>query len=348
MRTLHRILQGDARSLDGIADRSVQLVVTSPPYPMVAMWDGVFAAMDPPITECLARGDGRGAFDRMHAQLDRVWSECLRVLEPGGVLCVNVGDATRTLAGEFCLYPNHARLVTALYNRGCTPLPDILWRKPTNAPNKFMGSGMLPPGAYVTYEHEYILVFRAPGRRRMDGAARARRQASAYFFEERNVWFSDLWTEPIGTGQALAGGSRARSGAFPVEVPYRLILMYSILGDTVLDPFAGTGTTGVAAVASGRSSIGVESDAGLVAEARARLTHGVPWGRARANARLRAHETFVAARREAGRDVSHVSEVYGFPVMTRQERLLEVWGPASVEEGAEGCAVAGEPIRKHA
>lgn len=334
MRTEHRLLVGDARRLEHVADRSVQLVVTSPPYPMVSMWDDAFASLDPEVGPLLSAGRGRAAFERMHAQLDRAWAECLRVLEPGGLLCVNVGDATRTLAGEFCLYPNHARVVSALFGLGFTPLPDILWRKPTNAPTKFLGSGMLPPGAYVTYEHEYIVIVRAPGKRRLTGSAR--RDASAYFYEERNVWFSDLWTEPLGTEQAMKDGPRARSGAFPVEVPYRLIQMYSVLGDMVLDPFAGTGSTSVAALASGRGSLGVEVSEALVTDARARLPSALAWGRARTEARLAAHRAWVDTRAAAGRAFAYRSEVYGFPVTTRQERRLQPWIPTSFEPSEDG------------
>ena len=125
---------------------------------------------------------------------------------------------------------------------GFTSLPDILWRKPTNAPNKFMGSGMLPAGAYVTYEHEYILIFRKGGKRAFDRPPRRRqlRRRSAYFWEERNVWFSDVWTDLTGDAPgSRRRETRARSAAFPFELPYRLIQMFSVYGDTVLDPFAG-------------------------------------------------------------------------------------------------------------
>lgn len=153
MQTTHRLIAGDARELGGLEDASVHLVVTSPPYPLITMWDGVFTAMDPSFGEAIAAEDARAAFAAAHAQLDRAWAAALRVLVPGGLLCVNIGDATRSLGGEFALWPNHARITHALVALGATTLPDILWRKPTNAPNKFMGSGMLPPGAYATYEH---------------------------------------------------------------------------------------------------------------------------------------------------------------------------------------------------
>lgn len=149
---------------------------------------------------------------------------------------------------------------------GYCVLPDIHWRKQSNAPNKFMGSGMFPAGAYVTYEHEYILVFRKGGKRVFKGAEKALRQKSAFFWEERNVWFSDLW-DIKGTSQIItaAKASRDRSAAFPFEIPYRLINMYSAEGDTVLDPFAGLGTTTLAAIASNRNSLGVEIDEDIAA-----------------------------------------------------------------------------------
>ncbi len=96
----------------------------------------------------------------MHDILNRAWEECHRVLSDNGFVCINIGDATRTLGKEFRLFPNHAAIIDFFLKKGCCALPDIHWRKPTNAPNKFMGSGMYPAGAYVTYEHEYILIFR--------------------------------------------------------------------------------------------------------------------------------------------------------------------------------------------
>ena len=129
-----------------------------------------------------------------------------------------------------------------------------------------MGSGMLPAGAYVTYEHEYVLVLRK-GRRRWFGneeEKRLRRQ-SAFFWEERNTWFSDLWYDIKGTPQTLVSKeARDRSAAFPFELAYRLISMFSIKRDVVLDPFAGTGTTLAAALAAGRSAAGMETDNSLV------------------------------------------------------------------------------------
>jgi DNA modification methylase len=330
MRTTHRLLIGDARHLDGLADASVHLVVTSPPYPMISMWDEAFSAMDPRITSLLAREDGLAAFEHMHRCLDEVWAACHRVLVPGGLCCVNIGDATRSLGGEFQLFPNHARILTGMAALGFTVLPDILWHKPTNAPNKFMGSGMLPAGAYVTYEHEYVLVLRKGGKRlfpaAQDKAARAR---SAYFWEERNLWFSDLWTDLRGTRQALASQEeRERSAAFPFDLPWRLIEMYSLYGDVVLDPFAGTGTTLAAAALAGRSSVGVEIGAGLAPAVAASLEAAVRQGPALVRARLEAHRGFVATRRAAGKEPGHHNEPHDVPVVTGQERTLELLEPS--------------------
>jgi DNA modification methylase len=332
--TVHRVYTGDARSLDAIADGSVQLVVTSPPYPMIEMWDGCFRAAAAEVGERLDDGDGPGAFEAMHAVLDRAWAECARALAPGGFLCVNVGDAVRTIDGGFRLYPNHARIIAAAVALGLAPLPDILWRKPTNAPNKFMGSGMLPAGAYVTYEHEYVLIFRKGGKRAFASAEeRARRARSAFFWEERNVWFSDVWMDLRGAGQALAGvvkADRARSAAFPFELPYRLVCMYSVEGDLVLDPFAGTGTTLVAAAAAGRSSAGYEVDPALAGECGAAIGRAVGLGEVRVRERFEAHGAFVAARVASGQTLKHASHVYGFPVMTSQERDLRLLRPTGV------------------
>jgi len=329
MDTRHRLILGDARRLDAVDDASVHLVVTSPPYPMIAMWDAAFGAMSPEAARALEAGKGMQAFEAMHRALDQVWAQLFRVMVPGGIACINIGDATRSLSGEFRLFHNHARIAQSVVDAGFTLLPDILWRKPTNAPNKFMGSGMLPGGAYVTYEHEYVLILRKGGKRLFeDRAARAR---SAYFWEERNRWFSDLW-ELKGARQGLARG-RERSAAFPLELPWRLIHMYSCYGDTVLDPFVGTGTTVVAAAMAGRHSIGVEVDPEVSADLDALLAEALRDGPARVRARLEAHRVFVGERQAAGKVLKHHNGPHDFPVVTGQEKTLELWEPSGQGKG---------------
>jgi DNA modification methylase len=341
MKTTHRVHVGDARDLSGLDADSVDLVVTSPPYPMIEMWDDVFAALDPAIEAALDAGDGERAFEAMHDVLNDVWAEVERVLAPGGIACVNVGDATRSVGDRFRVYQNHARVLDAFADLGFDPLPDVLWRKPVNSAAKFMGSGMVPPNAYVTLEHEYVLVFR-------NGASRSfppkddDRYESAYFWEERNRWFSDVWTEVGGERQTLANEDlRARSGAFPLELPYRLVCMYSVYGDTVLDPFWGTGTTSLAAMTAGRHSVGVERDAGFVEAFADRAAEAPAVSRDVNASRLAAHREFVAQTREAGDDLGYENEHYDVPVRTRQERDLRLYDAASVELVDEVGGVAG-------
>lgn len=337
--TRHRALLGDARDA-ALPDGSVDLVVTSPPYPMVEMWDGPFRGMSPAVARALDAEDGPAAFEAMHQELDRVWQRCAAALRPGGFLCVNIGDAVRTIGGQFALYPNHARIHSGARAAGLTALPDVLWRKPTNAPNKFMGSGMLPAGAYVTYEHEYILIFRKGDKRAFSGKARALRQRSAYFWEERNRWFSDLWEGLPGTPQRLPhAAARARSAAFPFALPYRLICMYSAQGDTVWDPFLGTGTTTLAAAAAGRHSVGTEHSAAMLEVVGATLSRLPQVGLYSVRRRLAEHRRFVAERLALGKPVKHHNPLYRFPVVTRQEtRLLLPW-PVELTEADGGWAV---------
>ncbi|WP_224447566.1 DNA-methyltransferase [Haloprofundus salilacus] len=322
MQTEHVHRLGDAAAMDDVESESVELVVTSPPYPMISLWDDLFSTRDPAVGEALDEGDADAAFERMHAQLDAVWDEVVRVLAPGGVVCVNVGDATRSIGGEFRQFPNHARVLSALRERGLRPLPDILWRKPTNRLTKFMGSGTLPPNAYVTLEHEYVLVFRKGGLRQFE-AGDDRRYESAFFWEERNEWFSDLWTL-TGTDQTLAAPSdrRERSAAFPLELPLRLVRMYSVYGDTVLDPFAGTGTTTVAAMLSVRNSVGYELDATVLDAFERRIDELPSESRQRVRERVTRHESFVE---EAETETAYSAANYEFPVVTKQERRLKLY-----------------------
>ncbi len=332
MLTNHLFFCQDARHMKNLPDESVELIVTSPPYPMIQMWDSVFAEMNPSIGEALSNDDGRNAFNLMHSELDKVWAECYRILKPGCIACINIADAVRTISKNFQMFSNHSRIINSMCNLGLTLLPDILWRKQTNAPNKFMGSGMLPAGAYVTYEHEYILLFRKGEKRDFkEKEDKEKRRLSAYFWEERNVWFSDVWNDLKGATQGLQDKStRNRSAAFPFELSYRLICMYSTYNDTVLDPFLGTGTTTEAAIASCRNSIGIEIDSGFKELIYKTINQSLSVGNERLRNRLESHRDFVNARLESGKAIKHKNVNYGFPVITSQEKELLFYSPCDV------------------
>jgi modification methylase len=337
MKTSHKIIFSDASRMKEVPDESVDLIVTSPPYPMIQMWDHTFSERDSRIRCALDAGRGLEAFDRMHQALDPIWAEAYRVLSSGGFACINIGDATRTIEGNFRLYPNHARVLTALSALGFHVLPEILWRKQTNAPNKFMGSGMLPAGAYVTFEHEYILIARKGGKRefRTETEKKARRE-SAMFWEERNVWYSDVWFDIKGTPQNLQRPDvRRRSAAYPFELAYRLVNMYSVKGDLVLDPFLGTGTSTFAAMTSARNSIGYEIDPGLQETICRPADDIVGFSNDYIRKRLRKHTDFLIDRMTAKSDFKYENKRYGFPVKTNQEKdilisdLVELTRPAA-------------------
>jgi DNA modification methylase len=139
MFTKHQIINSDSTRLSDISNESVDLVVTSPPYPMIEMWDEILFRQNDEIKQCFLNEDFEKSFEFMHQELDKVWYECFRVLKCGGFACINIGDATRTLSENFRLFSNHARILTGCLNAGFQNLPNIIWRKQTNAPNKFMG-----------------------------------------------------------------------------------------------------------------------------------------------------------------------------------------------------------------
>lgn len=325
MTSSHRVFTGPAREMGQLEENSADLVVTSPPYPLIEMWDDSFGRQDPAVGQALDDCDGPAAFEAMHRILDTVWSGCFRVLKPGSFACINTGDAVRTLGPDFRLYTNHARIISGCTAAGFQTLPFILWRKPTNAPNKFMGSGMLPAGAYVTLEHEYILVFRKGGKRVFAGDDLKRRRRSAYFREERNSWFSDVW-DFRGSRQRMTGASvRERSAAFPFELAFRLINMYSLQEDTVLDPFMGTGTTAAAALAAGRNSTGFELEPELLPVIAGRLLECAATSGRVQEERIKAHLASIGEYRAAkGKEPGHMNGFYGFPVMTSQETDLRL------------------------
>ncbi|MXZ45045.1 MAG: site-specific DNA-methyltransferase [Gammaproteobacteria bacterium] len=336
--TTHLRTCSDARSLSSIADNSVQLVVTSPPYPMIKMWDDLYSQRNKRIRRALTNGKRNHAFELMHGVLDKVWREMDRTLVPGGICCINIGDATRTIGGHFSLYPNHQRVQQQFLRLGYQCLPSILWRKLTNAPNKFMGSGMMPPSAYVTLEHEWILIFRKNGRRQFTSDdEQANRQSSAYFWEERNVWFSDLWQLPGATQQLNLSERRSRNGTFPFELPYRLINMYSVKGDTVLDPFVWTGTSTLAAMASERNSVGFEENDSLRQSFLSRITTETALAlNQHIGQRLKNHVHFV---REFERPMKYSNANHNIEVFTRQETQLHIRFVESIQSSGDDVQV---------
>ena len=306
-----------------LSDNSIDLVVTSPPYPMIEMWDDILANQNSSIRIAFNNNEPRKAFELMHQELDKVWAECWRVLKDGSFMCINIGDATRTINGVFALY-NNTRIIQTCENLGFINLPNILWKKTTNAPNKFMGSGMLPCGAYVTLEHEWILIFRKGGKRvYKDNREKKVRRDSSFFWEERNIWFSDIWEINVVKQSIDKAFSRVRNASFPAEVPYRLINMYSQKGDIVLDPFMGLGTTAYASIVCERNSIGYEIDMQLKPLLQERLgSVNIAKANKLIYERYNKHLSFVKKRTDMGKEVKYVNDKIEAKVMTAQETDL--------------------------
>lgn len=338
MVTKHRLIFSDSRNIKEIATSSVDLVVTSPPYPMIEMWDTLFSELNPKIGKALTASNGHKAFALMHDELDKVWQELDRVVKSSGFVCINIGDATRTVGKKFRLYSNHARIINDLTSMSFETLPLILWRKSTNAPNKFMGSGMLPAGAYVTLEHEYILVFRKGGKRSFATKEEKKsRNESALFWEERNRWFSDLWDLSGVRQETNHKNVRQRSAAYPFELAYRIINMYSVKGDTILDPFLGTGTTMFSAIASGRNCVGIEYDNSFNKLISGQLQDIKQLSNRRIYDRIEAHLGFVNSYQTKNGTFKYSNIHHGFPVMTRQEQALKMDYIDAVQFKDESC-----------
>lgn len=229
------IYKHSSQNMSEIQDKSVHLVVTSPPYPMIKKWDSLFGVVN---------------FDAQHDLLAKVWVECYRILVDGGICCINIGDATRSIYGNFQCFPNFACVMMECIYAGFTPLIPIFWKKISNRPNAFLGSGFLPPNAYVAQDCEYIIILRK-GKLRQFAPKDEIRIKSKYTKEERDLWFQQIWNVKGAYG---AG----KTSQYPEEIPYRLIRMFSVEKDIVADPFCGAGTTGKVAEKLGRKFIGYE------------------------------------------------------------------------------------------
>ncbi len=245
--TTHRLIQGDARSLPFIKDESIHLVVTSPPYWTLKRYN-----------ESPNQLGHVADYETFLAELTKVWSEMRRILVPGGrVVCV-VGDVclSRRNFGRHVVFPLHSDIAVICRKIGLDNLNPIIWHKIANASyevnngSKFLGKPY-EPNAIIKNDIEFILMQRKPGGYRQP--TERQRRLSMISKEEYSKWFQQFWN--------ITGAStRAHPAPFPLEVAYRLVRMFSFSGDTVIDPFCGTGTTMVAAMKSGRNSIGIEID----------------------------------------------------------------------------------------
>jgi site-specific DNA-methyltransferase (adenine-specific) len=247
--TSHTLRLGDARDLSSIPDESVQLVVTSPPY-----WT---------LKEYAEDSDGQlGAVEDYEAflgELDKVWRECERVLAPGGRICCVVGDVClpRRMLGRHLVMPLHADIQVRARSAGLDVLTPILWHKIANGVTEAEGNGAgfygkpYQPGSIVKNDIEYILFMRKGGEYRK--VSPLRKVLSMLTKQEMQSWWRSIWTDIKG-----ASTRAGHPAPYPAALAERLIRMFSFAGDTVLDPFAGTGSTAVAAIAAGRNSISIE------------------------------------------------------------------------------------------
>ena len=295
-------------------------MMTSPPYPMIEMWDEIFSKQNSAINDALAKENGNTAFEFMHQELDKVWTEVHRVLKKGGFACINIGDATRKIGKEFKLYSNHSRILEHCLSLGFSSLPEILWRKQTNAPNKFMGSGMLPACAYITVEHEFILVLRKGGKREFNTAEeKLRRMQSAFFWEERNLWFSDVWK----ISRVLNRITLTRKSGKEVELPIRIGIPYNqhvfssgryCFGSISWDwNHHGSGHGHRTKQRRNRNRSNFKD------HLLERFEDIVDFSNKLVESRLENHLRFVQERTKARGLPSYCNKVYGFPVMTSQE-----------------------------
>ena len=256
--THHALYHADARALPFLADGSLHLVVTSPPYWSLKRYN-----------ECQGQMGHIAEYETFLSELAKVWREAYRVLVPGGRLVCVVGDVclSRREHGRHLVMPLHADICVICRKIGFDNLNPIIWHKIANASyevengTKFLGKPY-EPNAIIKNDIEFILMQRKPGGYRKP--TEEQRRLSMIGKNEYAEWFRQFWN--------ITGAStKAHPAPFPLKLAYRLVRMFSFWGDTVLDPFCGTGTTNLAAMKCGRHSIGIEVDERYCQMAKARL-----------------------------------------------------------------------------
>ncbi len=255
-KTSHRIVVGDSRRMSHVAADSVHLIITSPPY-----WQ----LKDYGVAGQIGFDD---SYEEYINNLNLVWQECYRVLHPGCRLCVNIGDqfARSVYYGRYKVIPIRTEIIKFCEAIGMDYVGAVIWQKVTTTNTtggaSVMGSFPFPRNGILKLDYEFILLFKKLGD--APKPTREQKDAAKLTTEEWNQYFAGHWNFP---GEKQEG----HIAKFPVELPYRLIRMFSFPGETVLDPFLGSGTTSVAAARLHRHSVGYEMNPEFVDVARARL-----------------------------------------------------------------------------
>ena len=243
MNTKHTLVTGDSRNLSLIPDKSVHLIITSPPY-----WQLKDYGNDNQI-------GFHDSYEGYINNLNMVWSECNRILYDGCRLCINIGDqfARSVYYGRYKVIPIRTEIIRFCETLGMDYMGAIIWQKQTTmnttGGGAVMGSFPYPRNGILKIDYEFILIFKKQGK--APAPSLEQKKLSEMTKEEWNTYFASHWT----FGGAKQDGHIA---VFPEELPHRLIKMFSFAGETVFDPFMGSGTTALAARNLQRNSIGYE------------------------------------------------------------------------------------------
>lgn len=258
----HKLYLGDARNLSMIEEESTELVVTSPPYFDIKDYENGTGGED-------QLGDIE-EYEQFNDEIDKVWKQCYNKLIPGGRMCVVVGDVLRSRSeyGRHRVLPLHATIQDHCTDIGFDNLAPIIWYKIGNASLEAGGNARFlgkpyEPGAVIKNDIEYILLFRKPGRYRSPSTEE--RILSLIEADQHQKMFRQLWDDIKGESQT------DHPAPFPAELAERLIRMFSFVGDTVLDPFAGSGSTAVGASRCGRNSVSIELEEQYLEVAKTRM-----------------------------------------------------------------------------
>ncbi|MBN1234290.1 MAG: site-specific DNA-methyltransferase [Candidatus Coatesbacteria bacterium] len=241
--TQHRIIIGDSRNMDDIENESVHLVITSPPY-----WQ----LKDYGDKNQIGFND---TYKDYINNLNLVWNECMRVLHKGCRLCINIGDqfARAVYYGRYKIIPIRTEIIRFCETSGMDYMGAIIWQKVTTCNTTggaiIMGSYPFPRNGIIKLDYEFILIFKKQGKPPKVGSEI--KEKSRLSREEWNEYFYGHWNLP-------AEKQVAHMAMFPQELPARLIKMFSFYGETILDPFLGSGTSALAAMNLARNSIGYE------------------------------------------------------------------------------------------